>query len=99
MARRRVVLDELAVHVLDDVVLALLVTKVQETLVGQIVTLRADVFNLLNSQAVQKRNEIGDLDFSGTDPSDFTTIPNPTYGLPTLYQAPRSVRLGMDIEF
>jgi len=56
-------------------------------------TLRADVFNLFNSQAVQARNEIGDFD-NGTD-----FIPNPGYGLPTTYQSRRYVRLGLDITF
>lgn len=56
-------------------------------------TLRADVFNLFNSQAVQARNEIGDFD-NGTD-----YIPAPSYGLPATYQTPRYVRLGLDIEF
>lgn len=58
---------------------------------GQLVTLRADVFNLLNSHAVQDRYEIGDIDVS--------MDPHPNFGLPRLYQSPRSVRLGMDIAF
>lgn len=58
---------------------------------GQKLTLRADVFNLTNSQAVQQIDELGDLDVTGT--------PNPSYGQPTLYQTPRSVRLGFDITF
>jgi outer membrane receptor protein involved in Fe transport len=58
---------------------------------GQLVTLRADVFNVFNGQAVQDRNEIGDLDEAFT--------PSPTYGLATFFQAPRYVRLGLDIAF
>jgi hypothetical protein len=58
---------------------------------GQLVTLRADVFNLFNSAAVQDRYEIGDID------EDFN--PHPNFGQARLYQAPRSVRLGMDISF
>jgi len=58
---------------------------------GQLVTLRADVFNILNSHAVQDRYEIGDL--------NPTFAPNPNFGQPRLYQSPRSVRLGMDIAF
>jgi outer membrane receptor protein involved in Fe transport len=54
------------------------------------VTLRGDVFNLLNSQAVQGRNEIGELDI---------LEPNPNYGLASSYQAQRFVRLGADISF
>ena len=47
--------------------------------------------NLLNSHAVQDRYEIGDIDVS--------MDPHPNFGLPRLYQSPRSVRLGMDIAF
>jgi len=57
---------------------------------GQQVTLRADVFNALNSRAVQDRYEIGDLDLG---------VAHPNYGLARSYQTPRSVRLGMDISF
>ena len=58
------------------------------------VVLRADVFNLLNSQGIQGRNEIGDLDI-GTN----GVLPNPNYGLATGYQSVRSVRIGLDISF
>ena len=58
---------------------------------GQLVTLRADVFNVLNSHAIQDRYEIGDIDVS--------MDPHPNFGLPRVYQSPRSVRLGMDIAF
>jgi outer membrane receptor protein involved in Fe transport len=60
------------------------------------VTLRGDVFNLLNSQGVQGRNEIGDSDIGINGDA---VIPNPNYGLATGYQTPRSVRLGVDISF
>ncbi len=60
------------------------------------VTLRGDVFNLLNSQGVQGRNEIGDSDIGINGDA---VIPNPNYGLASGYQAPRSVRLGVDISF
>lgn len=68
----------------------------------RVVTLRADVFNLLNSQAVLKRNEIGDL--TGSNVNNAAGLPisvdrNPNYGLVTSYQAPRFVRLGVDIAF
>lgn len=56
----------------------------------RVVTLRGDVFNLLNSQAVQGRNEIGELDIEVT---------NPNYGQATGYQATRYVRLGIDVTF
>jgi outer membrane receptor protein involved in Fe transport len=58
---------------------------------GQLVTLRADVFNVLNSRAVQDRYEIGDLDDAFK--------PDPNFGQPTSYQTPRYVRLGLDISF
>jgi outer membrane receptor protein involved in Fe transport len=67
----------------------------------RVVTLRADVFNLLNSQAVLGRTQTGDLDVT-TDPTTglpVTYIPDPNYGLPTLYQSPRYVRLGIDVSF
>ena len=57
---------------------------------GQMVTFRADVFNIMNSSAVEDRNEIGDLDLGE---------PSASYGLPRVYQSPRSVRLGVDIAF
>ncbi|NIJ23889.1 TonB-dependent receptor domain-containing protein [Sphingomonas japonica] len=67
----------------------------------RIVTLRGDVFNLLNSQGVQQRNETGDLDLYTPDGADFPAgvFPNPNYGQATLYQTPRYVRLGVDISF
>ena len=69
----------------------------------RVITLRADVFNLLNSQAVLKRNEIGDLTgsavLSGTTGLPIAVSPNPNYGLVTSYQAPRFVRIGADISF
>ena len=57
---------------------------------GQALTFRADVFNVFNSSAVQERYELGDLDLN---------TPDPNYGQPRVYQSPRSVRLGLDIEF
>lgn len=68
---------------------------------GQTVTLRADVFNLFNSQAVTERNEIGELDAPITDANDVVTgyFTNPNYGIATRTQSPRSVRLGVDITF
>lgn len=67
----------------------------------RVVTLRADVFNLLNSSAVIKRNEVGDQ--SRTSVTGNTAIrgvtANQNYGQPTVYQSARSVRLGFDITF
>ena len=53
-------------------------------------TLRADIFNIFNSQNVTSRNEFGEVGFND---------PNPNYDRVTSYQAPRSVRLGLDITF
>ena len=67
---------------------------------GQMVTLRVDIFNVLNSHAVQDRWEFGDSDHqdaTATTPEIFT--PDVNYGLPRLYQAPRSIRFGADITF
>ncbi len=57
---------------------------------GQIVTLRADIFNVFNAQAVMQRNEVGEIGFG---------VANPNYGKPRAYQTPRYVRLGLDIAF
>ncbi len=72
-----------------------------EMATGQVLTLRADVFNLFNSQGVEQRNEFGDLD-TDTDPLTGRPTfyyPNPNYDLPSGYQSPRFVRLGVDITF
>jgi hypothetical protein len=61
-----------------------------EIMPNQIVTFRVDVFNVFNSQAVTKRNEIGEIGYN---------TPNPNYHLPTAYQTPRYVRFGMDFSF
>jgi hypothetical protein len=61
------------------------------------ITLRVDIFKILNSHAVEDRWEIGDADHADGPPETFT--PDVNYGLPRLYQAPRSVRFGMDINF
>ncbi len=53
--------------------------------------LRADVFNVLNSQAVVTAWEYGEVgDIGDTDDN---------YGKPTSYQTPRYVRLGFDLNF
>jgi len=69
---------------------------------GQTLTLRADVFNVLNSQAVTYRNEIGDAAVTAED--ELTDLPtavsaNPNYGYASSYQTPRYARLGVDITF
>lgn len=71
---------------------------------GREITLRADVFNLLNSQNVTKRYEIGDLVGSNVAASDTNPLPvsvtrDPQYGAATAYQAPRYVQVGFDIAF
>jgi hypothetical protein len=68
---------------------------------GQQVTLRADVFNVFNSQAVLYRREFGDLRAT-YDPDTNLPIaytPDPNYGQPRVYQARRYVRLGLDVLF
>jgi hypothetical protein len=69
---------------------------------GQTVTFRADVFNVFNFDGVTERYELGDLvspfDGLGNNP-DGSPYADPNYGQPTGYQAPRSVRLGLDINF
>jgi hypothetical protein len=60
--------------------------------------LRADVFNVFNSQAIQKRNEIGDLDIATSAGGLPTAVNhNPNYNNPSLYQSPRYIRLGLDV--
>jgi len=69
---------------------------------GQLMQLHIDVFNLFNSQAVQKRNEFGDTDVGAYDPTTglpLTYVPNPNYHNVTGYQAARSARVGLDIFF
>ncbi|HET9810900.1 MAG TPA: TonB-dependent receptor [Sphingomicrobium sp.] len=68
---------------------------------GNDMILHADVFNVFNSQAVQARNEFGDNDVIYVDDDDLPDlyIPNPEYDIPTTYQSPRRVRLGLDIFF
>lgn len=53
-------------------------------------TLRVSVFNVLNRQAQRDFTETGTAT-NGT--------PNPNYALPTVYQAPRSVRLQFGVNF
>ncbi len=57
---------------------------------GNTLTLRADVFNLLNSRGITGRDETGDYDLGVTSAN---------YGNVTGYQSPRYVRLGVDIGF
>jgi hypothetical protein len=61
-------------------------------------TLRADVFNLFNSDTVTEINEIFDDEGASTAAG---VIPdrNPNYGLPTAWQQPRSVRLSASLSF
>lgn len=68
---------------------------------NELITFRADVFNVLNSKAVVKRYEFGDLDVVTDDTTGLPVsyIPDPNYGLATQYQAPRFVRLGLDVAF
>ncbi|MDR7118231.1 TonB-dependent receptor [Caulobacter sp. BE254] len=52
--------------------------------------LRADIFNVFNADGVNSFEEAGDTDEGG---------PNPDYGKPIAYQAPRYVRFGFDLAF
>ena len=61
---------------------------------GKGLTLRADILNVFNSQAVINRNPEHENDSDGTY---FT--PNPAYRTPSAFQAPRYVRLGFDLSF
>ena len=61
------------------------------------VRLRADVFNLFNSRAVQLRNQFGDSARQIVNGQP-VYVPDPTYGLPNSYQSPRYMRLGLDIQ-
>ncbi|QCZ93129.1 TonB-dependent receptor [Salinimonas iocasae] len=56
-----------------------------------VVTLRADVFNVLNASSVQRRNETAELSFPGDT--------NPRFMAATSYQTPRYVQLSAGIEF
>lgn len=58
---------------------------------GVDMTLRADVFNIINFDSIVDRDEYGEADYSTQFRSQ--------YGLPTSYQQPRYVRLGVDVEF
>lgn len=52
--------------------------------------LRADILNLFDLQGVTQNNEFGEDDSGNVDP---------TYQAPTVYQAPRSIRIGFDWAF
>ncbi|WP_241557448.1 TonB-dependent receptor [Croceibacterium ferulae] len=68
----------------------------------RLVTLRADVFNVLNEQAVQGRTETGDSEsgvYVDDDGVSRGVYSNPNYGNPTSFQTPRFVRIGADIAF
>jgi hypothetical protein len=60
------------------------------TIPGDSLVLRADVFNVFGFEAETDYNEFGDLD---------ATTPDPNFGRPTAYQAPRGVRLSMAYRF
>ncbi len=62
-------------------------------------TLRADIFNLLNSDSVTEVEEIFDDESAATALSAGTPPRNPTFGQATNWQAPRSVRLSASFRF
>lgn len=53
-------------------------------------TVRAEVFNLFDTNSVTQFDEVGDSDAG---------VASPTYGQPLLYQPPRYVRFGFDLVF
>jgi len=63
---------------------------------GDSLVLRADVFNVFDFQSAQDYNEVGEFDI-GNYPGPGAADPN--YGLPTAYQAPRSVRFSIAYRF
>ncbi|MGS2720485.1 TonB-dependent receptor [Paraglaciecola aestuariivivens] len=58
-------------------------------------TLRADIFNVLNSDSVTEVNEIHDDEGFAAGSGNI----NPTFGLPTNWQTPRYVRLSASLKF
>ena len=69
----------------------------QDLDVGSLV-LRVDVFNVFNQSNVTDLNEYGDASGNGLG-TDFTFTADEDYGKPLGYQAPRSVRIGIDYRF
>jgi hypothetical protein len=66
---------------------------------GVPVTFRADVFNLFDNNEAVQFNEVNER-FAGFRPDDgYAAEPNPTYGLPTDFQTPRSFRFSVNVEF
>ncbi|WJY25070.1 TonB-dependent receptor [Alteriqipengyuania flavescens] len=67
------------------------------------ISFTADVFNIFNFQNATSRNEFGDQDaiYRGDNTDDLpdAIVVNPNYDIVTGYQAPRSVRFGIDILF
>ena len=69
------------------------------------ITLRADVFNVTNNNKATQFNEDNErhLGYDAHPTSPFGVIKtgehNPTYGLPTSFQAPRYVRFSVNAEF
>jgi hypothetical protein len=61
-------------------------------------TLRADVFNLLNTDTITEVNEIYDDEAADTALGVIPDI-NPNYGQPTAWQTPRSVRFSASLRF
>ncbi|MDP5033272.1 TonB-dependent receptor [Paraglaciecola sp.] len=59
-------------------------------------TLRADVFNVLNSDTATEVSEIYDQE---TPDGEASNLVNPTFGLPTNWQTPRYVRISASLRF
>ncbi len=80
---------------LAQVDLSVRYTLPQSLGLGKGLTLRADVFNVFDSQAVTNRNPEHENDSDGS--TYFT--PNPAYRTPNAYQVPRYFRFGFDWAF
>jgi outer membrane receptor protein involved in Fe transport len=81
----------------DDVMSIDLSASYKLDLGGSDLTLRADVFNVLNSDTVTEVDEIWDDESQTVDPTN--AVKSPTYGLPTNWQTPRYVRFSVNYAF
>ena len=65
------------------------------------ISFTADVFNIFNFQGATQRDEFGETSIAASNAAGEPTAVfyNPNYDIVTGYQAPRSVRFGIDILF
>ncbi len=67
---------------------------------GNNIIFRIDVFNVTDNDEVTQVNESNERSGGGWGPNDeYLGEPNPTYELPTSFQAPRYVRFSVSAEF